>query len=160
MLSRLLEWQSQLNQLIERTKKTFSRQYIWATVDVLYLLYQGFGLKLLICCLVTENKMFVPSYNHVFVDFTNYNMYLQINLLIHFLYNIFRIWARNTQPLHYYFWGILILLLLRKEKEYRQKIVVGEKKIKLKLKKEKKKSVKVVGRWKKSVKNISHLAIT
>ena len=56
-----------------------------------YLLYQEFDLKLLFCSLVTESKMFLSSYNHIPVKFMNYKMYLERNLLIHFLYNISRI---------------------------------------------------------------------
>ena len=76
------------NTVLERTENPFSEQQIWTTIYVLYLLYQEFDLKLLFCCLVTKNKMFVSSYNHILLQFMNYNMYLQINLLIHFLYNI------------------------------------------------------------------------
>ena len=76
------------NTVLERIENPFSEQQIWTTIYVLYLLYQEFDLKLLFCCLVTKNKMFVSSYNHILLQFMNYNMYLQINLLIHFLYNI------------------------------------------------------------------------
>ena len=76
------------NTVLERIENPFSEQQIWTTIYVLYLLYQEFDLKLLFCCLVTKNKIFVSSYNHILLQFVNYNMYLQINLLIHFLYNI------------------------------------------------------------------------
>ena len=79
------------NTVLERIENPFSEQQIWTTVYVLYLLYQEFNLKLIFCCLATENKMFVCSYNHIRVEFMNYKMYLQINVLIHFLYNTFRI---------------------------------------------------------------------
>ena len=79
------------NTVLEKIGNPFSEQQNWATVYVLYLRYQEFDLKLLFCCLVTENKMFVSCYNHILVQFMNYKMYLQRNLLIHFLYNIFRI---------------------------------------------------------------------
>ena len=64
------------NTVLERIENPFSEQQIWTTVYVLYLLYQEFDLKLLFCCLVTENKMFVSSYNHILVEFMNYKMYL------------------------------------------------------------------------------------
>ena len=51
------------NTVLERIENSLSEQQTWATVYVLYLLYQEFDLKLLFCCLVTENKMFVSSYN-------------------------------------------------------------------------------------------------
>ena len=79
------------NTVLERIENPFSEQFIWTTVYVLYLLYQEFDLKLLFCCLVTENKTFISSYNHILVEFMNYKMYLQRNLVIHFLYNIFKI---------------------------------------------------------------------
>ena len=49
------------NTVLERMENPFSEQQIWATVYVLYLLYQEFDLKLF-CFLVTENKMFVMNY--------------------------------------------------------------------------------------------------
>ena len=35
-------------------------------------------MKLLFCCLVSENKMFVSSYNRILIEFMNYKMHLSL----------------------------------------------------------------------------------
>ena len=65
------------NTVLHRIENSFSEQQIWTTVYVLYLLYQKFDLKLFFCCVVTKNKMFVSSYDHILVEFMNYKMYFK-----------------------------------------------------------------------------------